>query len=64
MGCKNGQIHLLLETELLERLKQEAQRYGITLSELCRRKLLGEAISEEIILIRKVLEVLRNNKSK
>tara|TARA_Y100000034_G_C6687681_1_gene302636 strand:- start:360 stop:494 length:135 start_codon:yes stop_codon:yes gene_type:complete len=43
-------------------LKREAQRYSITLSELCRRKLLGEAISEEIILIRKVMEVLRNEK--
>jgi hypothetical protein len=62
MGCKNGQIHLLLETELLNRLKREAQQYSITLSELCRRKLLGEAISEEIILIRKVMEVLKNEK--
>lgn len=39
---KNSHIHLLLETELLDKLKKEAQEASLTLSELCRRKLKEE----------------------
>lgn len=39
---KNSHVHLLLETEFLDRLKKEAQEAEITLSELCRRKLKNE----------------------
>ena len=36
---KNSQIHLFLETSLLESLKKESIERGISLSELCRLKL-------------------------
>jgi len=36
---KNSQIHLVLETELFETLKREAQDNNISVSELCRQKL-------------------------
>ena len=37
---KNSQIHLFLETNLLESLKKESIERGISLSELCRLKLI------------------------
>ena len=36
---KNSQIHLFLETEILESLKIEAGNLDISLSQLCRKKL-------------------------
>ena len=36
---KNSQIHLFLETEVLDSLKIEARNLGIPLSRLCRKKL-------------------------
>ncbi|GEM_PF-4938712 len=36
---KNSQIHLLVETELFELLKKEAEVSSIGFSEYCRRKL-------------------------
>jgi hypothetical protein len=39
MMKKNSQIHLYLETEILERLKKQANELGVSISELCRRKL-------------------------
>ncbi|OIO42606.1 hypothetical protein AUJ63_02345 [Candidatus Pacearchaeota archaeon CG1_02_35_32] len=36
---KNSQIHLYLETELLEKLKKLAEVNNISVSEVCRRKL-------------------------
>lgn len=39
MMKKNSQIHLYLETELLEKLKKQATAVEISVSELCRRKL-------------------------
>lgn len=39
---KNSQIHLFLETEVLQSLKMKAQELGIPLSKLCRKKL-GES---------------------
>lgn len=36
---KNAQIHLWLETEILEKLKQSALQKGLSLSEFCRNKL-------------------------
>jgi len=38
-GKKNSHIHLLIETNLKERLREEAEKEGMFLSELCRRKL-------------------------
>ena len=39
MAGKNSQIHLILETKLKEALEKEALDNGISLSELCRRKI-------------------------
>ena len=36
---KNYQIHLNIESESIEQLKEEARSRGITLSALCREKL-------------------------
>lgn len=36
---KNSQIHIFLETELREKLMNQANEEGISLSELCRLKL-------------------------
>ena len=35
----NAQLHLYLESELLEKLKKEAEAERISISELCRNKL-------------------------
>jgi hypothetical protein len=36
---KNCQLHLFLESDLLERLRQEADNNQLSISELCRQKL-------------------------
>ena len=36
---KNCQLHLFLETELLDQLKKQANEENISVSELCRKKL-------------------------
>lgn len=36
---KNSQIHLFLETEVLQSLKMQAKELGISVSKLCRKKL-------------------------
>ena len=36
---KNSQIHLFIETEILDNLKKQANEEGISISELCRQKL-------------------------
>jgi len=36
---KNSQIHLFLETEVLQSLKFQAKELGISVSNLCRNKL-------------------------
>ncbi len=36
---KNSQLHLVIETPKLNRLKEEAKEQRVSLSELCRQKL-------------------------
>ena len=36
---KNAQLHIALETKLLEKLQEEAKEYDISIAELCRQKL-------------------------
>lgn len=38
---KNSQIHLFIETDLLEDLKKQAREQEKSFSELCREKLIG-----------------------
>jgi hypothetical protein len=39
MAGKNSQIHLFLETEVLNSIRIQARNLGISLSKLCRKKL-------------------------
>jgi len=39
MGKKNSQIHLVMETKLLNELKRKASEKGLSTSEFCRQKL-------------------------
>ena len=55
---KNSHIHILLETEFLIKLKNEARDNGIQLSELCRQKLRRNSQLESI---EKMLQILINN---
>jgi hypothetical protein len=45
---KNSQLHIMLETDLIERLKREADGRMISLAELCRLKLKGSDRLEKI----------------
>ncbi len=36
---KNSHIHIVIETEYIDKLRKEAEEKGVTLSELCRQKL-------------------------
>jgi len=59
---KNSQIHVFLETEILESLKAQARNLGIPLSDLCRKKL-GECIQLDRIEMRlNEIEKKLNNK--
>jgi len=51
MAGKNSQIHLFLETDVLQSLKIQARNLGISLSKLCRKKL-GECSQLDRIEIR------------
>jgi len=55
---KNSQIHLKIETDSLDKLKKQAQEEGISVSELCRKKLKGEDRLERIeMMLEKVLKI-------
>lgn len=60
---KNSQIHLILETSLLENLRREAEDRGISKSELYRQKLRDDIqlvrIESKLNKIEKILERLR-----
>ena len=53
---KNSQLHLHLETELLEGLQKEAEQEYTTVAELCRLKLRQASFSKEMYLILKSIE--------
>ena len=36
---KNAHLHIVLDTEFLENLKQQAKKRGLSVSELCRQKM-------------------------
>ena len=48
---KNSQIHILVETELSDRLRKQAEELGMTLSGLCRQKLEGACKLDRIEFI-------------
>ncbi len=57
-----GHKHLDLPEEMLSQLKKESERLGISANELIRRKLERPPVPEEILLLRRFKEVLKNAK--
>ena len=53
---KNSQIHLFLETEVLQSLKIKAKELGMPLSKLCRKKLGESSQLDRIELILKEIK--------
>jgi len=54
---KNGQIHLMIENNILEELKKGSKEKGISLSELCRQKLRGNDQLDRIeFMIREIIK--------
>ncbi|MFH0808690.1 MAG: hypothetical protein V1888_03710 [archaeon] len=51
MVRKNSQIHVVVETKLLEEIKEKARKDGISLAEYCRTKLKETVRFEEIIFL-------------
>ena len=45
---RNSHIHVRIETENLEKLKQIARSFGLSLSEFCRKKLLESSKLDKI----------------
>jgi hypothetical protein len=64
MGKKNSHIHLLIETEKLTGLKLEANELGTNVNELIRKKLSIPPTPEEIILLRKLKGLLKEERQK
>lgn len=62
MAGLNGQIHLYLETDLLKKVNKEAKKLNISRSEYVRRQLSFQTIQEEIILLKKLKQLIKNGK--
>jgi len=45
---RNSYLQIRIETEILHKLKNKAKSTGLSLSEFCRRKLLGSSKLEKI----------------
>ncbi len=45
---KNSQLHLMIETDVLEKMKVKAKEENISLSEWCRKKLGGNSQLDRI----------------
>ena len=61
MMRKNSQLHLLLETSLLNKLKEEAKKENTSIAELCRRKLRG---SSQLDRIEEMIKKLKRERYK
>ena len=58
----NAQLHLVLSSELLEKLKKEATEKEITISELCRQKINGNSQLDNIELtLERLIKKLKVN---
>lgn len=60
----NSQIHLVLDTDLLGKLRIEAEEKEISVSELIRRKLANSPTAEEILLLRDLTKLIEASKEK
>ena len=62
---KNATIHLVLNSNQLEKFKEKANEEGISISELCRQKVLGSSQFLRIEnLLKEILENVKSNSSK
>lgn len=61
MGKKIRQLHVLVATYELDRLKERAGIDGIPLSEYIRRCLMEKPIPEELILLRRIKQSIIKN---
>jgi len=62
---KNSHIHIVIETEYIDKLRKEAEEKGITLSELCRQKLRCYTQLDRIeVLLERALKNGKENPSK
>ena len=59
---KNCKLRLRLETEVLQSLQKQAEQEGITLSALCRQKLMESSKLEKIEIILKEIQKKLNTK--
>lgn len=60
----NSQIHLTIETQILDRLRIEAEDLEISVAELIRRKLAKPPTDLEIIELRRLKEFFISKRSK
>ena len=61
----NATIHLVLNTEQLQKFKEKARNEGVSLSELCRQRVLGSSQLDRIeLMIEKILENVKPNTNK
>ena len=60
----NSQIHLTIDTVTLNRLQSEAVEMEISVSELIRRKIANPPTDKEIMILRELLEEIKNGRSK
>lgn len=61
MAGMNSQIHLTIDTEILNTLRQEAEQSELSVAELIRRKLSNPPIEEEVLELRKLKEFFKKN---
>jgi hypothetical protein len=45
---KNSHLHIMMETRVIEKLKEDANEQGVSLAEFCRRKLVGDSQLDRI----------------
>ena len=60
-GKKNSHLHLLLETNVLNSMKKEAEKQNISLSEWCRKKLKEDSQLDRIE--KKMERIIKKNKN-
>jgi len=61
----NATIHLVLNSQQLEKFKEKARNEGVSLSELCRQRVLGPSQLDKIeYILEKILENVKTNPNK
>ena len=63
MAGMNSQLHLTLETETLNALRQEAEQLEISVAKLIRRKLAEKPTEQEILELRRLKEFFKRGKN-